>query len=58
MMPDEQPPPQSQTRKSPLCRRCRSELQYLASTPKRYDSPAYEIFRCAQCADVQWVERE
>ena len=49
---------QPQPRKLPLCRRCRSELQYLAAIPKRVDSPACEIFRCAQCAEVQWVERE
>jgi uncharacterized protein with PIN domain len=58
MMPDEHPPQPSQGRHGPLCRRCHSELQRLASTPKRFDSPAYEIFRCARCAEVQWVEQE
>jgi len=56
MMPDE--PQQSQARKALLCNRCKCELEYLAAIPKRFDAPPYEIFRCVQCAEVRWVERD
>jgi hypothetical protein len=34
------------------------ELQSHAAVPKRVDAPPFEVFRCVQCAEVQWVERE
>jgi len=44
-------------RSDPRCRRCKGDLQYLAAIPKRIDSPPCEIYRCTQCAEVQWIER-
>jgi hypothetical protein len=53
-MPDQPSSPQA----TPVCKRCRSELQYVAAIPKRIDSPPLEIFRCAKCDEMEWVERK
>jgi len=47
----------AEAQKDPRCRRCKGELQYLAAIPKRVDASACEIYRCTQCAEVQWIER-
>jgi DNA-directed RNA polymerase subunit M/transcription elongation factor TFIIS len=54
-MPDAARPPDPP--QPPLCKRCQSETQYVTAIPKRFDSPAYEIFRCTKCGDVEWKER-
>lgn len=56
-MPDIPPQPTQARAAPPPCRRCKGQLQYLAAVPERPDQPACDIFRCTQCAEVQWVER-
>jgi hypothetical protein len=53
-MPDQPSSPQA----APVCKHCRSELQYVTAIPKRFDSPALEIFRCAKCGEMEWLERK
>jgi RNase P subunit RPR2 len=44
--------------KDNACKRCGSLIELTTSLPRRLDSPAYEIFRCACCGFVDWVAQD
>jgi hypothetical protein len=40
------------------CNRCGAMLKLATSLPKRFESPPYDIFRCAACGFIEWVAQK
>jgi hypothetical protein len=42
----------------PACEKCGGALEQLTRLPKRFDHPAFDIFRCLGCGFIHWIAQE
>jgi hypothetical protein len=49
-------PPPGEANPNHPCERCNGQhLVHLTRLPKRFDTPAFDIFRCDDCGRINWV---
>jgi hypothetical protein len=58
ILPDEVPPAGRQKNPEPSCEKCGGSMEQLTRLPKRFDHPAFDVFRCLDCGGVNWKQAE
>jgi hypothetical protein len=57
ILPDEVPP-NGAPKPEPNCEKCGGSMEQLTRLPKRFDHPAFDVFRCLDCGGVNWKQVE